>query len=383
MEKITVIDSSKEKNTFFYNLLEGLKKSGSQVNFYTTRKRRDRFVRDGWPVKKIFLGPEVKNLTSRIIFMLLFPFIFLLNFFYFAYLKIIKKIKLIVCVNLNEKLLFFPVAKLLGIKIIWIENIHPAIEEISRPGGMLKSYYRRASKKARVMAFNNYSKNRLKSLGILEDNIYIIPIGIKLSQSKYQDNIFTEIAQNNGEKFKRKFFTVGTIVDLGKNQNLEVVFQAVKKSLSVIPNLQLIIIGEGEEKKNLSWLNKKMELDGLTWFVGEQKHTKKWLDGFDCFLVADEAPEIKIYENVLTAMLSGLPIIGPLNWGLEEILPDIYNNLRLLSEPDNSEELAQKIINLCQDKRLRIKLGQLGSERVEKSFSLEGRIIDFQKIINF
>lgn len=383
MEKISVIDSSEEKNNFFYNLLEGLKKTGSQICFYSTGKRRDRFVREGWPIKKIILGPEIKKPLNRIIFLVLLPFILFINFFYFAYLKIIKKIKLVICVHLNEKIILFPIAGLLDIKIVWIENIQPSVNDKKQFGSLIFFLYRRASRKARIISFNNFSKNKLKNIGINEENIFIIPVGIKPNQHKYQENIFSKIAQNNGEKFKRKFFTVGSIVDLGKNQNLEVVFQAVKKSLSVIPNLQLIIIGDGQEKKNLAWLNKKMDLDNLTWFVGEQKHLGKWLDSFDCFLVSDEIPEIKIYETILSAMQAGLSVIGPLNWGLDEILPDIYSNLRLLVEPDNSEDLAQKIINLWQDKKLRSKLGLLGSERVEKHFSLNDRLVDFQKVLNF
>ena len=62
--------------------------------------------------------------------------------------------------------------------------------------------------------------------------------------------------------------------------------------MPVIPNIQLIIIGEGEERKNLSWLAKKMEIDNLVWLVGEQEQLKKWLDSFDVFLALGEKYDI-------------------------------------------------------------------------------------------
>ena len=217
------------------------------------------------------------------------------------------------------------------------------------------------------MVFNNYSKLKLKNIGCDENKISLIAPGTKFIA--YQENIFNKLANAGRENFHRKYFTVGVITALNQKQKIEEIFQAIKISLPVIPNIQLIIIGEGEERKNLNWLAKKMEIDNLIWLVGEQEQLKKWLDSFDIFLALGKNLSLNDYGNILEAMATGLPVLAPRNIGLEDLI--IENNTGSLIESDNSEMLARQIIKLHQDKRLRLFLGKNGRERVNRSFTLE------------
>ena len=231
---------------------------------------------------------------------------------------------------------------------------------------------------AEIITFNNLTKNEIEKIGAPPKNISVIFPAIKLKQHESQDNIFSGIARAD-TKFNRKFFTIGTEINLNKKQKIETLFSAVKNCLPIIPNIQLIIIGEGEEKKNIAWLAKKMGLETIVWFVGAQNNLNKWVDNLNIYIMTGEFPAISDFNAVLKAMAGGLPVIGPKNAGLEDIVYE--NKTGVLLEADNGEMLARQIIKLHRDKRLRLKIGELAKERVELYFTLEKQINEFKKII--
>ena len=149
--------------------------------------------------------------------------------------------------------------------------------------------------------------------------------------------------------------------------------------MPVVPNLQLIIVGNSLERKSLSWLAKKMEIDSLVWFIDEQTQIKKWLDSFNVYVVTAELPELEDYYNILGAMASSLPIIGPLNVGLEEVI--LENKTGSLIASGNSEMLASQIIKLHEDKKLCQQLGADGRERVQQFFTLDKIVDKFMAIL--
>lgn len=288
-----------------------------------------------------------------------FKFLFLL----FS-LRLKRKVDLIVCFNFNEKIIITPLARLLGLKVVWFEGPELDYQKFNK---FLLTLYKLNYRLVKIIVFNNYSKLKLKNIGCNESQISLIPPGTKFIS--YQENIFNKLARAGRVNFHRKYFTVGAITALNQKQKIETIFQAIKISLPVIPNIQLIIIGEGEERRNLTWLAKKMEIDNLIWLVGEQEQLKKWLDSFDIFLALGKNLSLDDYGNILEAMAAGLPVLAPRNIGLEDLI--VENSTGSLIESDNSEMLARQIIKLHQDKRLRLYLGKNGRERVSRSFTLE------------
>ena len=288
-----------------------------------------------------------------------FKFIFLLISFKFK-----RQVNLIVCFNFSEKIIITPLARLFGLKVVWLEGTEL---NYRRSNKLLLALYKLNCRLAEIVVFSGYGKLKLKNIGCAENKISLITPGIKLAV--YQENIFNKLASAGRENFHRKYFTVGAVTALNHQQKIETIFQAVKASLPVISNIQLIIIGEGQERKNLLWLAKKMQIDNLIWLVGEPAQLKKWLDSFDIFLVSGENLSLDDYGNILEAMAAGLPVLAPRNIGLEDLI--IENKTGSLIEANNSEMLARQIIKLHQDKRLRLYLGKNGRDRASQLFTLD------------
>lgn len=341
MTKILVINSLPEKNYLLMSAFKALEQKKISFTFLSA--------------KKPLIGQ--------------FKFIFLL-----IGLRLKRQVDLIICFNFGEKIIITPLARVLGLKIVWIESPELNYQKFNK---FSLALYRLNCRLAEIIVFTGYSKLKLKNIGCAENRINLLAPGAGLAA--YQENIFNKLANAGRENFHRKYFTVGAITALNQKQKIETIFQAVKISLAVISNIQLIIVGEGRERKNLLWLAKKMGIDNLIWLVGEQEQLKKWLDSFDIFLALGENLSLDDCGNILEAMAAGLPVLAPRNIGLEDLI--IENKTGSLIEADNSEMLARQIIKLHQDKRLRLYLGKNGRERVNQLFTLDKMVEKLEKIL--
>ncbi|MBU4375061.1 glycosyltransferase family 4 protein [Patescibacteria group bacterium] len=377
-KNILIINSLPCDNRPLVNLFEKLKQAGGHLFYLLSIKSGllNQFQAESWPGKKARLGPNLNIKINALIFLILLPMFFLLYLFRLIYFKRGKKITSVILLNWNEKIIFTLIAKIIKIKTIWLEFPDANFSNMPK---LIIWLYKINSKWADIICFTGFTKMRLKKIGIKEHLIKIIPLGIKLNRFERQDTIFNKLARAGRKGFQRKYFTVGAIVDLSHQQKIEPLLQAIKRCLTIIPNIQLIVVGGGDEKKPLSWLAKKMEIDSIVWFVGEQSRAKNWLESFDVFVAASDKPSITDLRILLRAMSAGLPVIGPANNGLEDII--LENKNGILIDTSNSEMLAQAIIKLQQNRQLRLRLGKEAKEQIDKNFSISLMAEKFEKLL--
>jgi glycosyltransferase involved in cell wall biosynthesis/GT2 family glycosyltransferase len=78
------------------------------------------------------------------------------------------------------------------------------------------------------------------------------------------------------------------------------------------------------------------------------------------------------------AMIRGKPVIGCRTGGMKEVVDD--ENTGILVEPDDTHALAQAIIRLIRDEKLRGRMGENGRARYDKLFSIDACIRESLKI---
>lgn len=327
-------------------------------------------------IKKI---PKLFNLNNRFqlfIFSILSPLIFLFSFLFLLYIKLFKKFNTLISCHYLEKICFSKISQILKINLVWLEAPEIVIE---KRNNFLSWLLKKSSRSVKIICFTDFSKETLAKQGYKLENIFVVAPGIIQKNLQRQENIFGEIAHNNGELKKRKYFTIGIVSELNSEKfgdKFEKVFQAIKKSLIVVPNLQIIVVGEGEERKNLGWLTKKMEIDNMIWFVGgpnlpevgSQKHLKKWLDSFDILISVCDHLDLNDLHIMLHAMATGLPIIGPDNIGFETIIEN--KRTGSLINTDNSDTIAAEIITLQQSKSTRSDYTKNATTTVHDRFTI-------------
>ncbi len=364
-KNILIINSDPQQDDSLFNLFAELNNQGYILRFLTNSLKQKRSVGEKlWSYAKLRFLPGKNNRINHIFFILCWP---LLSLFYSAKLvwqKIKYKIKIIICFSWQEKILFTPIARLLKIKIIWLEL--PGVKNYPKQG-FLKKIYWLNSKKAKIIILNSLTGEGLLRLKIPESNIFYTAPGIKNTSMLRQENIFSELVETRQIK-KNKYFTIGTILPARGEDKTETLCQAIKNCLSVVANPQLIILDKKDKKQNLAWFIKKIGIANIVWFVGEPAFPGKWLSNFDIFVFTGNVLTLSDYMMAIRAAALSLPIIGTENIGLEDIVINGKNGY--LINTGDSECLSQNIIKLQQNPHLRKRLGAAGKEIVSSNFQL-------------
>ncbi len=376
LNPVLIIDSGEKKHKALLSIFDKLSQKDNLFYLLSSNNYlANQFHERKWQKKPLSLGRALNSSISQSIFLCCYWYYLPKLFFQILKYKLNKKTKTIICLDFKEKVLSGLIAKVLKIKLIWIEEEKPIKKNIIKP---LLWLYKFNSRSAKLISFCQDHKQGLISIDIKEKQVSLVLPGAE--SSAYQGNIFNEIVSVEQKSYHKKYFTVGTIVDLNTNHNLEAIFQAIKISLAVIPNLQLIVVGDGAERKSLQWLTKKMEIDNLVWFVGEQAQLKKWLVSFDIYVESEKKLCLDSLTDILKAMSAQLPVIGPLDAGLEKII--IENKTGTLIEMSDGEMLARQIIKIQQNRKLKLQLGKNGNQNVKNNFSLEKTVNLISAIIN-
>ncbi len=179
------------------------------------------------------------------------------------------------------------------------------------------------------------------------------------------------VIHNGISEFKRmerqdQTLTVGTIAELHRVKGLDVLLTAWSKFIKN-REAKLVILGEGEERKNLEVLAEELDITHSVTFKGYAENAKQHLSTFDIFCLPSRSEALPY--TVLEAGLAGLPVIATSVGGIPEIIETGINGV--LVPPEDVEVLFSTLILLSEDKRLRDRLGSALKETISKNFSLE------------
>jgi len=143
------------------------------------------------------------------------------------------------------------------------------------------------------------------------------------------------------------------------------------KAISIVakdvPQVKLLIIGEGKMFSQLIDLTKQLGIEDKVFFINSVMDTRRVLAIMDLFVM----PSLKegLGLALMEAMASGLPVIGSNVGGIKTLIADGYNGL--LVEPADVPGLAQAITVLINDPEKRKAFGANASIFIQKNFSLK------------
>ena len=144
-----------------------------------------------------------------------------------------------------------------------------------------------------------------------------------------------------------------------KYEGLEFAIKALPIIEKGIPNIHLLLVGDGNEKENLQYLSKQLGVEHLVTFVGRVKFDKinEYYSLADALVFPRES--IKLTHLVtplqpLECMALQLPVIASDVGGHKELIED--GKTGLLFEAENIESLSVKVIQLLKDTALQEKL---------------------------
>lgn len=342
-----------EKHTL--DLVEKLK--SKDFNFHlvsTCGVLLKEFEKNKWSYQKAWAGTEPVTKSSLLLFLITWPFIFINLLKILIQYKFSKKINIIYCLSLTEKILLTIPARILGIKVVWVEHLLIENWLLKSP---LKYLYILNSKFSLVITVVNAVKKQLIKLGVAEKNIKVIYNSVDLSKFPPRpsdlDNLYKE-------------FKIGFVGRLNEEKGVKYLILAMGKIKNVIPHLKLIIVGEGPEKNSLQMLIKDKGLESNVVFVGFQTDVSKWMANFDCLVLP--ATRRETFGIVVAEALASLkPVVVTDVGGLTETVGD--NGF--IVEPHHSTGIADSLVTIYKDYNKALEQAKAGRRRVEEKFSLD------------
>ncbi len=178
---------------------------------------------------------------------------------------------------------------------------------------------------------------------------------------------FLPRAQAQHELFGQEYpLVIGTIAEWTKNKGLDFLIVALPAVLQKFPEAKLCLIGWGEESAKCKVQSAKLGLENHVFFISKSP-AAPYLKAFDIFVL----PSLKegLPYTLLEAGLAGLPVVATRVGGVPDIIEHEKNGF--LVSPISLTDLADSIIQLCQNADLRKQMGEENKRRVTAEFSLE------------
>ncbi len=197
---------------------------------------------------------------------------------------------------------------------------------------------------------------------LVKKKITVIHNGIGPVEFLDRETARKELAEKNPSPF-----WIGTISELHRNKGVDFIIRAFANISPQNEHTGLFIIGDGEERKDLETLSKKLKVQDKVHFLGFKKDAIRFLKAFDIFTLTSRT-EAFPYAPI-EAGLAGVPVIASRVGGIPELISNKENGM--LVEPGNIFEIEYALRDLIQNTEKR-EMFKKGLEiRVKKDFSLE------------
>ena len=229
-----------------------------------------------------------------------------------------------------------------------------------------------------IVALNNYDKEFLKTMGADEVKVYVVPHPIDTERfspefRRYRDEVLENLGIDPGHVL------VLTVARFLRFKGWHLLVRAIPLVVKKVKDIHFVFVGTGERP----WVEEHVKALGL-------KNVK---------ILTNVSPDVlpllyascDIYVQpslietgpltVLEALSSGLPVIGsPTGW-----IPLYVKDYRtgFIVNPFNTSELAEKIVLLAQDERLRRRMGIEARTVAIKEFSIRAVAIKYSKIYSY
>jgi len=148
------------------------------------------------------------------------------------------------------------------------------------------------------------------------------------------------------------------------------VIQAIPEVINEFPQTRFIFAGEGPDKTKLELLCCTNGLIKQVKFLGyiDDEQKVNFLAQGDIFLFPSHLCE-GIPYSLLEAMAAGLPVITTPVGAIPEIIKDGKHGI--LVPPERPEKLAESIIRLLKNKRLRVKMAKYNRNTAELKYDIK------------
>jgi glycosyltransferase involved in cell wall biosynthesis len=260
----------------------------------------------------------------------------------------------------DSNLLALPLAWLAGIPVR-IATHHGMIEGFPRWTERLHSWIINAGIASILVSVSNKTLEQAVMAGIKPAHIIVIPNGIPLGVIGAVNK--SEVRRQAGlEGEGLLLLSVGRLV---YQKGHEFLVQAMPIILGQYPEVQAAVCGDGGLHDALATQIADLSLEGSVKLLGNRNDISELLASSDVFVLPSRWEGLPV--ALLEAMGAGLPVVATHVEGVDEVVQQGLQGL--LVPPENTEALAEALLQLMRNAELRSRMGKEARKRVETFYT--------------
>jgi glycosyltransferase involved in cell wall biosynthesis len=329
--------------------------------------------------------PVIKKRGSKFRYCLEFSLITLMGLWWITALHLRKRFDVVHVHNMPDVLVFFGLlAKWTGARLLL--DVHDPMPELYAENYNLSA----DSKMARALEFqeqisfrrvdhlvtvsSTMAENVARKAGVPEDSVLVV--------HNFPDlNLFPILAENNGwphNKDRFVFLYAGTVTE---HYRLDVAVRAFAKASEVVPQVRFRILGDGPKLLDVLALAESLGVRHIVEVVPPvpNHEVKDQMAAADAGISTHQAGvfgDLYFSTKIVEYMTQGLPVLSTRTHTISKYIPE---NAIFFFESDNVDDLAEKIVRICENP-------DVVAERVRNSRALLSKYVwqaEEEKFLSF
>lgn len=229
-----------------------------------------------------------------------------------------------------------------------------------------------------VTTVSTYTQAQLITIGVPTEKIALVHPCPHVEEPKGAQDV-----NDTSDLGSKK--VVLTVARLVERKGIDRAIDAMAEVVKTHQDVQYVVVGEGSDLQRLQNLVTKHELEDVVTFVGgvSPDALAQWYKRCDMFVMPSREMSSRDVEGFgivfLEAGSFGKPVIGGRSGGVPDAIEDGVTGY--LVDPESSQEIAQRIIELLDDPAKAAAMGKAGQERVQKEFQWPQQIKKIEALL--
>jgi glycosyltransferase involved in cell wall biosynthesis len=169
---------------------------------------------------------------------------------------------------------------------------------------------------------------------------------------------------------------VGTVARLNPVKDLGTLIRGFGTLRRAKPHAVLVIVGDGEERRALEVITRRLALTEAVRFLGQREDARALLPAFDIFANSSISEGVSL--TILEAMAAGVPVVATRVGGTPEVIE--HGRTGLLVPARSADAIAHALASLADDATERYVLGGRARLAVEKRFTIDRMVEQYASI---
>jgi L-malate glycosyltransferase len=272
-----------------------------------------------------------------------------------------RRIDVLQCFDFYSNLFAIPIARLARVPVVLAARREEGVTKTNNQRLAQQLVYRLATG---VVANAEALKEQvLQNNGLSKRKVWVVHNGLDTQR-------FTDVEHSSkSEDVNRSTgITIAVIANLRPEKGHSMFLQAAKLLIEKGRMAHFIIAGDGSMKNEI-----KSQIAGMS--LGKQVEMVGAIGDIPAFLKSIDIAVLPSLRNegfpnsIMEAMASSLPVVASDSGGTRELVID--GETGFIVEPGVPEGLADRLGKLCDDRELRIKMGEAGRFRVMSHFTAD------------